>query len=210
MTAAPTDDELRSRIWRLSTTENDPVKNRQIRYFRTALDDSLEFFDAFLHGAATSKLRHAKALTMSLWMARQHLNKMNSSAVGAFDAIFPGVKTFRDALAHLDERADEQIRVPKSKGPVAAAWEGSVTSFCGGTLVHAGGSVWNVTAATVDTIDISDQGLFTGFGLIDDYVITCDSNGLVEIDLSEQRLNALRVFLDSTFPAPAASPPTGQ
>jgi hypothetical protein len=57
-----------------------------------------------------------------------HLGKSELSKVSGFDGIFPNIKKLRDALAHLDERVEESILVPKT-GKVPVAWDSKAGSF---------------------------------------------------------------------------------
>jgi hypothetical protein len=121
----------------------------------------------------------AKPIVMELWTIRAFLIKLNIE-IDAFDEIVPKLKTFRDSIAHIDERAEGMMLV---RGNTRANIVGSKTSLAGGLLTTADGIYWTGLNYCYGLIGSSD-GLHTAFGLVRDWIITNTDKGAVEIQLT--------------------------
>jgi hypothetical protein len=134
----------------------------------------------------------AKQIVMELWAIRAFLIKLNIE-VDCFDVIAPNLKAFRDAIAHIDERAEGTMLVQKS---TRANVIRSKTSLAGGLLTTADGVHWIGFNYCYGLIGSSD-GLYTPFGLIRDWIITNTDRGAVELQLTSGFFDKLDNFIKS-------------
>jgi hypothetical protein len=110
----------------------------------------------------------------------------------------PNLKAFRDAIAHIDERADGTMLV---RGAPATIMR-SKTSLAGGLLETADGIHWSGFRFCYGMIGSTD-GLYTTFGLIRDWIITNTDHGAVELQLTAKLFEQLDDFVRSIVPRPA-------
>jgi hypothetical protein len=132
----------------------------------------------------------AKQVVMELWAIRAFLVKLNIE-INSFDEIVPNLKAFRDAIAHIDERAEGTMLV---RGAMRANIISSKTSLAGGLLTTADGIRWtglNYCYGLIGSLD----GLCTTFGLIRDWIITNTDQGAIEIQLTSDLFERLDNFI---------------
>jgi hypothetical protein len=121
----------------------------------------------------------AKQIVMELWAIRAFLIKLKIRT-DSFDSIIPDLKAFRDAIAHIDERAEGMMLVRRgARTPIVP----SKTSLAGGHLTTTDGIHWSGLNYCYGLIGCSD-GLYTAFGLVRDWIITNTDHGAVELHLS--------------------------
>jgi hypothetical protein len=128
----------------------------------------------------------AKQIVMELWAIRAFLIKLNIE-IDSFDEIVPNLKAFRDAIAHIDERAEGTMLV---RGNTRADIIRSKTSLAGGLLTSADGIRWTGLNYCHGLIGSSD-GLYTAFGLVRDWIITNTDRGAIEIQLTSDLFEKL-------------------
>jgi hypothetical protein len=119
----------------------------------------------------------AKQIVMELWAIRAFLLKLHI-ATDCFDKIVPNLKAFRDAIAHIDERAEGTILVRRGMRENLIR---SKASLAGGLLKTNDGVHWTGLEYCYGLIG-SSEGLYTAFGLIRDWIITNTDQGAVELD----------------------------
>lgn len=133
----------------------------------------------------------AKQIVMELWAIRAFLAKLKIGT-DEFDRIVPNLKAFRDAIAHIDERADGAMLVQGRP----AATRRSKASVAGGLLTTKDGVHWSGLKFCYGLIGSSD-GLYTPFGLIRDWIVTNTEQGVVELQLTPALFDELDEFIKS-------------
>ncbi len=134
----------------------------------------------------------AKQIVMELWTIRAFLIKLKIGT-NDFDKIIPNLKAFRDAIAHIDERADGTMLVERKLATIKR----SKTSLAGGLLETDDGVHWSGFKFCYGVIGSSDS-LYTAFGLIRDWIITNTERGAVELQLTLGLFEQLDEFLRLT------------
>jgi hypothetical protein len=120
----------------------------------------------------------AKQIVIELWAIRAFLIKLRIET-DRFDRLIPNLKSFRDAIAHIDERAEGTMSI----GNKSARTMPSNTSLAGGLLKTADGIHWTGFNYCYGLTGSSD-GLYTAFGLVRDWIITNTDQGAVELELT--------------------------
>jgi hypothetical protein len=134
----------------------------------------------------------AKQIVMELWGIYALLVKLHI-ATDRFDKIVPNLKAFRDAIAHIDERAEGTIL--KRRG-IRENIMRSRTSFAGGLLTTNDGVHWSGFDHCYGLIG-SSEGLYSAFGLIRNWIITNTDEGAVELQLTKELFEELDEFIKS-------------
>lgn len=130
----------------------------------------------------------AKQIVMELWAIRSFLIKLRIQTDN-FDRMVPNLKAFRDAIAHIDERAEGTMLLRRAKKPTSR----TTTSLAGGHLTSADGIHWTGLNYCYGLIGSRD-GLYTAFGMVRDWIITNTDSGAVELQLGDdffERLDGL-------------------
>jgi hypothetical protein len=133
----------------------------------------------------------AKQIIMELWTVRAFLAKLKISTEG-FDKLVPSLKSFRDAIAHIDERTDGTMLISGK----SAATQRSKASMAGGILATEDGIHWSGFKFCYGIIGSSD-GLHTPFGLVRDWIITNTDQGPVELQLTPKLFDRLDELIKS-------------
>jgi hypothetical protein len=128
----------------------------------------------------------AKQIVMELWTIRALLIKLQINTV-RFDTIAPNLKAFRNAIAHIDERAKEKIL---ARGRKRESIVRSRTSLAGGQLGTDDGVHWAGFDYCYGLVG-SSIGLYTPFGLVRDWIITNTDQGAVELQLTSRLFEKL-------------------
>lgn len=131
----------------------------------------------------------AKQIIIELWTVRSFLLKLGLQAE-KFDDILPNLKIFRDAIAHIDERSDETMRV--GGGPRET--KRARNTLAGGLLTTDDGVRWSGFRYCYGLIG-SETGLYTPFGLIRNWAVTNTTQGAVELLLDANLFSRLNNFL---------------
>jgi hypothetical protein len=134
----------------------------------------------------------AKQIVMELWAIRAFLIKLRIE-VDKFDKIIPNLKAFRDAIAHVDERADGMLLINKKPTSILK----SKTSLAGGLLQTDDGIHWTGFKFCYGIIGSSD-GLYTAFGMVRDWIVTNTDQGAVELQLTSNLFAKLDEFIKTT------------
>jgi hypothetical protein len=132
----------------------------------------------------------AKQIVMELWAIRAFLVKLHIATDG-LDNIAPNLKAFRDAIAHIDERAEGTMLARKG---IRENIIRSRTSLAGGLLKTNDGVHWTGFDYCYGLIG-SSEGLHTAFGLIRDWIITSTDQGAVELQLTSGLFEKLDEFI---------------
>lgn len=132
----------------------------------------------------------AKQIIMELWAIRAFLIKLRI-ATDRLDKIAPNLKAFRDAIAHIDERAEGTILTRRRSRENIIR---SRTSLAGGLLKTNDGVHWTGFEFCYGIIG-STEGLYSAFGLIRDWIITNTDQGAVELQLTSGLFEKLDEFI---------------
>jgi hypothetical protein len=122
----------------------------------------------------------AKQIVMELWTIRAFFTKLKIQTA-RFDEVVPNLKAFRDAIAHIDERAEGMMLL---RGGVKTPVAPGKTSLAGGYLTTIDGHHWNGLNYCYGLIGSRD-GLYTAFGMVRDWIITNTDLGAVELQLND-------------------------
>ena len=128
----------------------------------------------------------AKQIVMELWAIRAFFVKLGIGS-DHLDKIVPNLKAFRDAIAHIDERAEGTMLVGKGTRTYLVPGQ---KSLAGGLLQSIDGVHWTGFNYCYGLIGSKD-GLWTTFGLIRDWVVTNTYQGVVELHLNEDLFEKL-------------------
>ena len=131
-----------------------------------------------------------KQIVMELWAIRAFLVKLHI-ATDRFDRITSNLKAFRDAIAHIDERAEGTKSARKEMRENIIR---SRTSLAGGLLKTKDGVHWTGFDYCYGLIG-SSEGLYTAFGLIRDWIITNTDQGAVELQLTSGLFGKIDEFI---------------
>jgi hypothetical protein len=128
----------------------------------------------------------AKQIVMELWAIRAFFVKLRIET-GCLDKIVPNLKAFRDAIAHVDERAEGTMLV---RGGTQTHVAPGKTCLAGGLLKSTDGVHWTGFNYCYGLIGSAD-GLYTTFGLVRDWIITNTDKGVVELQLTKDLFEEL-------------------
>ncbi|MGH6672429.1 MAG: hypothetical protein ACRECV_10725 [Xanthobacteraceae bacterium] len=131
----------------------------------------------------------AKQIVMELWAIRSFLIKLRVN-LEEFDKLIPNIRAFRDAIAHIDERAEGMLVIKGKQKPISK----SRASLAGGLLQSDDGVHWTGFKFCYGIIGTSD-GLYTTFGLVRDWIVTNTDGGAVELQLTPNLFAELDKFI---------------
>lgn len=135
---------------------------------------------------------YAKLTVFELWTVRIILTKLGLDLSYFDKELFPDIKSFRDALAHLDERIEGNIRINRKNVPVK--WEtqtvadGKLTSSDGGKSWIGKGSLFNISFD-------GSKGAHSPFGLVNDHLIINTEEGMLDYKLTPEVFKKLNDWL---------------
>jgi len=125
---------------------------------------------------------YGKLLIMELWTIRELLICLNKST-SELDQLFPNLKEFRDAYAHLKERV-EGFEKPFGKPKVALNRAHKV--IANGAMTSIDGQNWKVSGGFTRLFNFHmGEGVRVVFGIINNFLICNSSNDLLELEITD-------------------------
>ncbi len=198
--------EIKNKLWAIRIKEKSDIKGRMLSYLGISIGVSIESYNNLMEVRDRKpaglqsidnidlEIIFSRSFILELWTIRSLLKKIAPNEVQSFDNVYPKVKYFRDALAHIEERAEEKIKVNREFKDVK--WE--KIEAAGGLLTsNDGGSSWvGKQKRMLFNVHISGgKGLYTSFGIIDDWFITSTDEGIVDIEISDAVFNNYILFI---------------
>lgn len=136
---------------------------------------------------------YAKLVILETSTIRALLKYTFDAQTEAIDKHWPSLKIFRDAVAHLDERAKGTMWVKRKSIPLRPG-RGSIA---GGLAKSSDGKTWDISASCVFNFHFDGVGALTPLGMLDHYLLTNTDSGIEEIPLEDTLLDAVHEDLFS-------------
>ncbi|HMY80359.1 MAG TPA: hypothetical protein PLW93_02335 [Candidatus Absconditabacterales bacterium] len=173
----------------------DEIQKRLYSYLSITLEGVSYYIEELLSG--NKQIHIAKSLCFELRTLRAIRKKINSGSISQFDKAFPNLIHFRNCIAHLEERIEEKIIIKNAQNgniPVNTNF-GTSELYAGGLLKYLGeGSreLGNSDSSLTNCEFDGSKGLYTCFGIINDYILIPSDNDLIELEITSEKRELLK------------------